>query len=172
VRKRRELLITLVCLAVVAVVVGVYVFVTHETEPHYQGRALSQWLMIYYESDRTNHDPAQRPLAAAAITAIGTNALPQLLSWLRYESPAWHQDVARVLSRPVALRVGNSRPARATLYRDFHRANAAPLAFRLLGTNALLAIPELISMSQDASHPQSAMRAAQTLKLLTNTPAK
>ena len=168
-RKHRKLRIALACLAVVA---GVVVFATRDTEPHYQGRSLSQWLMIYYESDRLNRDPAQRPVAAAAIRAVGTNALPQLIKWTCYEVPTWHAYITRALPRSTALRSANSRPTRTTVYRGFHRAHAAQLGFRLLGTNAVSAIPELTTISQDTSRPQAAARAQQVLQSLTNAPAK
>ncbi len=143
-------LITLVVLAAALVV---------PKGPRYNGRPLAEWLTIYYESDRPNQDRAQRPVAAAAIRTIGTNALPRLLEWLRYEAPPWHRDVARVLPRCI----GNSRLARATLYRSYHRAEAACLGLQLLGSNVVSAVPELTAMMQDPAHPQTASRATSIL---------
>lgn len=156
---RRKLLMVI---AAVVAVVGAIAFFRRDIEPRHQGRSLSQWLMIYYESDRPNADRALRPVAASAIRAIGTNALPCLLSWIRFETPSWHRDLARVMP----MRVGNSRPARATVYRSYHQAEAARLGFRLLGTNAIGAMPELKLMMQDPSHPETANRAIEVLSRL------
>lgn len=133
-----------------------------EHEPKYQGRSLAQWLMIYCESDRPNRDRAQGRVAAAAIRAIGTNAVPSLLRWIRYETPPWHRHADEMLP----LDLGNSRLARVTLHRSYYRALAAPLGFRLLGTNAVGAIPELSSMTLDQSHPETARRAIEVLSYL------
>lgn len=155
----RKLLVVIVAAVAVA---GAITFFHRSVEPRYQGRSLSEWLMIYYESDRANADRAQRPVAAAAVRAIGTNALPCLLGWIRFETPSWHRGLARVMP----IRIGNSRPARATVYRGFHQAEAARLGFRLLGTNALDAIPALSLMMQDAAHPETASRAIEVLSRL------
>lgn len=165
--KRRKLLTLLACIAAIS---GIVYFAARDTEPEYQGRSLSRWLMIYYESDRPDRDIAKRRLAAAAIREIGTNALPRLLAWTRYEAPAWHSNISRALPRGVALRAGNSRPARSTVYRNVHRAQAAQMGFRLLGTNAAGAIPELTKISQNSTHPQTAARAVRILQSLTNAP--
>lgn len=158
-RKVGKILITvggLVTLVVLAATLAV------PKGPRYNGRPLAEWLTIYYESDRPNRDRAQRPVAAAAIRTIGTNALPRLLEWLRYEAPPWHRDVARVLPR----RIGNSRLARATAYRGYHRAEAAQAGLQLLGSNIVSVIPELTAMMQDTSHPQTAIRAMSVLNRL------
>jgi hypothetical protein len=145
----------LMVVAGLAAVAGTLLCLSGDDEPRHQGRALSEWLTTYYEADRPNQDPAQRLRAAAAIRTMGTNALPFLLKSIRYETPSWHRDVAPVL--PV--RMANSRPARATLYRRFHRAEAAEKGFRLLGSNALSAVPPLRSMLRDQTHPETALRA-------------
>jgi hypothetical protein len=155
-RKRQIVFIVLACLAAVA---GVLALFTRDNGPRYQGRSLSEWLMIHCESDRPNRDPAQRPVAASAIRAIGTNALPQLLEWICYETPSWHSNVTRALPRRLALRLGNSRAARATLYRGYHRAAAAEMGFRLIETNAVSAIPHLQTLLRDRSKPRTALRA-------------
>ncbi len=154
-RNHRRLLIVLAC---TAALVGTIAFFSRDDAPRSQGRSVAKWLMTYYESDRPNHHP-QGPAAATALRAIGTNALPCLLAWIRYEAPPWHRNIARVMPG----RIGNSRPARATLYRGHHRAAAAQKGFQLLGTNAVGAIPELSRMARDQSQPQTAKRAIEIL---------
>src|SRR5512140_622369 len=141
VRKNRKLVLALACAAIVA---GFIALLSRGKEPSYHGRSLSKWLITYYERDRPSDDDDRRKalLAAAAIRAIGTHAVPLLLDWTRYETTPWHRTVARALP----ARFGNSRLARATVFRGFHRAEAAQQGFRLLGTNAASAIPELRTM--------------------------
>src|SRR3954469_4010547 len=94
--------IVLVLLA--AGVIGLCAFLWPEPEPRYQGRKLSQWLLL-----RDSAPPFTRPnglnarLASFksfpavsygssaetedAIRHIGTNALPYLVKWIQYETP-------------------------------------------------------------------------------------
>lgn len=137
-------------------------------EPRHKGRPLSEWLGIYYESiygapgRQASQDTEQRRLAAAAIRAIGTNGLPRLLELIRYDPSPWHQPVLRAL--PV--RIANSRPVRTVAYRGYNRAAAASLGFRILGSNAVSVIPELTTMMNDPSHPETAIRAISVLSYL------
>lgn len=101
-------------------VAGFITLLRRGNEPSYHGRSLSKWLITYYERDRP-HDDADRGqalLAAGAIRAIGTNAVPLLLDWIRNETTTWHRAIARALP----ARLGNSRVARATVFRGFLRA--------------------------------------------------
>ncbi|HXU74987.1 MAG TPA: hypothetical protein VN794_00390 [Methylomirabilota bacterium] len=77
--KRRRLIFVLALLVVVA---GVGSWLFGLWEPRYQGKSLSRWFVQYYtvydaENDETGS--ARRAEAAAAIRAIGTNAVPFLL---------------------------------------------------------------------------------------------
>lgn len=140
--------------------------------PRYQGRALGTWLMVYYESDRPNRHGTRGP-AAAALREAGTNAIPTLLEWMRYETPGWHRSLASCLNTlpwKVGLSIANCRPSRATVYRRVHRAGAAETCFRLLGTNAVSAVPALTTMLQDGSHPETASRARAVLRCVNPQP--
>lgn len=161
--KHRKLLVILGCLGAIAVTIA---WLTRDDAPKYQGRSLSQWLRIYYEADRPNHDLKQRPAAAAAIRASGTDALPHLVQWLRYEPSIWDRKLVQALPRRTALRLTNTRLARATMYRGFHRAEAAQMAFQMLGTNAVPAVPALTSLMRNTSHPETAKRALEVLGYL------
>jgi hypothetical protein len=57
-----------------------------DSEPIYKGRTLTEWVEMACTGTAPNYTTQE---AADAITAIGTNALPTFLTWLRYEqSPA------------------------------------------------------------------------------------
>ena len=133
-RKRRVFLILLG-----AVLAGELVAVfRREREPEYGGRKLSEWVMAYSRSStlnpsRENHE------AAEAIRQIGSNALPYLLNWMRYEAPLWKTkvlDFANV-ALPVKWHVIDQREMR--LY-------ASIRAFHALGPAASDAIPTLNEM--------------------------
>src|SRR4051812_12829515 len=73
--KRRVVRIVLTGVVVVAAVV--LLWPRGEREPEYQGKKLSEWI-----GDEGN------PRQADAVRHIGTNALPFLIGWIRYETPA------------------------------------------------------------------------------------
>jgi HEAT repeat protein len=112
-----------------------------EQEPRYEGRTLSQWLMDY--------DPTPKPdgpltkQANSAVEHIGTNALPSLIKWIDYEVPAWHWKFCdafpRVAASPTFSRLVMGK-------KDFLRARAANLGFKILGDKAAPAVPKLTQM--------------------------
>lgn len=67
-------------------------------------------------------------------------------------------SLARV-AHGIGLRLYESRLVRATVYRKYHRAEAARQYLWLLDTGAVSVIPELRTMLQDESHPDTAVRA-------------
>src|SRR5436853_175531 len=135
-RKRRVYLLILLGVVVAGALVAV--FASRKREPEYGGRKLSEWVMAYSRSStlnpsRENHE------AAEAIRQIGSNALPYLLKWMRYEAPVWKTkvlDFANV-ALPVKWHVIDQREMR--LY-------ASIRAFRALGAAASDAIPTLNEM--------------------------
>lgn len=116
-------------------------------EPSYQGHSLSYWLSMAEPVD-----------TIVAVHAIGTNAIPVLLTWISYETPAWRRALAG-----LALKYN--------LEQLFNRLNpAAPQkalkAFSLLRTNALPAMPALVKLTQETNHPEAATRATYALCFL------
>lgn len=110
-----------------------FVLLSH-SGPAFKNRPLSWWVEQHYSS------PENNARAAEAIRAIGTNALPFLLAELQ--------------SSPSSL-LRSSKPLMIRIYPEFvqrrygkiwMRHDAAVQAFKVLGTNAMPALPQLISL--------------------------
>src|ERR1043166_10284365 len=72
-------------------------------EPRWQGRSLSSWLVDL----APDKPPATRIAAAAAVRAVGTNAVPFLLDWMREREvdPEWKLRLHDWLSRQSLIKV-------------------------------------------------------------------
>jgi len=132
---------------VYAVVVGVAVLVGlmvlgfgREREPEYGGKKLSEWVVSRPWWLRTGPVDELTEPAQAAIRQIGSNAIPYLLRWMRYERPPWktklYSAVNPTLRRLHAAWQLNDRPKQA-------RAEGAAQALNALGSQAKRPIPEL-----------------------------
>jgi len=118
-------------------------------EPKYAGHSLGYWTQQYCG--------LEDPEAAAAIQAIGTNAIPDLLAALQSKPPISERlgSARKKLLRRIGIRTG------ASPY--FPKAFAASTAFKALGTNAIPAIPVLLQVAADPSHPVFAHHALDAL---------
>lgn len=142
--KRSSLLLLIPCLALV---IGLLTLPRREHEPQYQGQPLSHWVLLSQRAVQSDE-------ADKAISEIGTNALPLLMKWIRYERPAWRGELAKdnhpILQRFVGPFVTTKREV---------LADASLFGFKTLGANAAIAIPELTGLMRNASAPQTAFRA-------------
>src|SRR6266478_5031865 len=100
---RRRLLYFLLVGAGAAVVVSLAW--PRQREPEYKGRKLSEWAFLV-TGPFPYHDSAfpKMPEAEEAIRQIGTNALPWLLRWIRFdhpkpEPPAWKERLAALANK-------------------------------------------------------------------------
>jgi HEAT repeat protein len=120
---------------------GVVAFWPGEREPGYNGKKLSEWLALQ------RYRPEE---ASDAIRAIGTNALPVLVSWAEYQMPVWRFGLARGYAsfpRPIySDSLADFFINRKATMRSFNSV----FAFQILGTNASAAIPELSRFVMDA----------------------
>jgi len=153
----------LIAFAALAVVVGMAVAipVKPSNEPSYQGKKLSEWVIIYAAPARTNKKP-EREVAADAIRHIGSNAVPYLLEWMRYEPPGWKQKFYQILKSVPAEFKGdwNIRDQRQA------RGDAAVNAICISGPHSLRTVQELARMLDDPGAFEGAMRAALALACL------
>jgi hypothetical protein len=120
-------------------------------EPSYKGRTLSQWL----EPDaadisgyaRESYKTPERIQAEEAMRAIGTNAIPTMLAWLKVKDSR---------TPPIRIVVMNwidkirGRPAGIYRTADW-KPFLAMHGFELLGTNAQSAVPALIQLGYDTN---------------------
>jgi hypothetical protein len=148
--KARKILFPLACLAAVGVLLT---FSIHSREPRYRNRPLSYWVAALAGPRAQGPESKEAP---AAVNSVGSNAVPFLLKWIPYEPPPW---------RPVADRLLRSSPRmpEERSEREF-LAWGADRAFWILGTRAVSALPELVRMMNDPSRPETARRAAGTLR--------
>jgi len=155
--RRRVSLILLGVLALVGLMVVVF---SPPPEPSHGGRKLSEWLDFaprpYIPS---NPDVIQ---AAKAIHNMGTNAVPWLVKWIRYEPPAWKVAAYQLIGRMV-------KKSPADLLRDDRqtlRGTACVFGFSAIGSEAKTAISDLGQIMNDPKRGQSAINAALTLRAL------
>lgn len=137
-RRRRVIVVLTAC---VLVGIGVVAFWPGEKEPEYDGMRLSEWLEVQ----------GNRPTEASdAIRAMGTNALPALVNLAEYQVPPWRNRLGRLYFKVPRFiysdSLANFLQSRKAQMRSFNSV----FAFRVLGTNASAAIPELSRFVMDA----------------------
>jgi hypothetical protein len=113
---------------------------TGPSEPVYQGKTLSSWLDHHVPTSSAN-PPYNSPgwhQAEEALRQIGTNAIPTLLRMIRAHDFPWKLKLVRLAEKQRLVRFR---------YRYAMPLNEeAEYAFRILGTNAASAVPELIEI--------------------------
>jgi hypothetical protein len=121
---------------------------------------LSAWLV---RCGSTNQ--AESLAAVDAIRHIGTNALPVLIRWIQYE-PGWKDSVGRkILTWPL---LGKNHDVQRLIWNmTEYRALTAVNGFRILGSEANPALPELQRLADNPKAPETAIRATQCLILMT-----
>jgi len=149
--KRHRLFIIIV--GVLAVVILVLLVWPSEREPEYNGVTLSAWLLRC----STANNQAESFAAVDAIRHIGTNAMPFLIRWIQYE-PGWKDSLSKkILGWPL---VGNRFAVQKLIWNmTQHRADAAVNGFKILGSQASPALPELQRMADNPKAPETAIRA-------------
>lgn len=124
--------IVLSVLVAAAVLVG-WMFLPRE--PSYQGKSLRYWLEEYNRAGALDKTAP----AAEAIRAMGTNALPDLMRYIRHKDSPLQVGLA-ALCRKHLFRIPLLEPS------SFHLHSPAILALKELGPQAAPAIPELLQL--------------------------
>ena len=119
-----------------AAVVGTILLLS--SEPHADGHPLSYWLQLGGERDADdifseNKHPNEE--ADAAVRKIGVRAVPILLQKLRVTDSKWRRPTVDWVGRHLKLAFEPSKAEREWA--------EAQYGFRILGTQAVVAIPEL-----------------------------
>ena len=131
-------------------------------EPASQGHSLSYWLE-HYSLRGSDADRKIAEKAEIAIREIGTNALPALLVWLRYEPSQTKTNIQHFLAHLRRSSYGRWVPASLTYD---HGVPPAQVGFMVLGPAAAEAIPELEKIANDATNPIPAARAMAALSAI------
>jgi hypothetical protein len=140
--------IALLALGLVALIIAYSTPPRTPPEPSYAGRTLTQWI-----APDPIHvgEPIRSPEACAAIRHIGTNALPCLLAWLGADpeyTPT--KERAHVLLRKLPKAITPKLVLRwAESDKVDLRLRAAPMAFKVLGPDAVPAVPQLERLASD-----------------------
>jgi hypothetical protein len=140
---------------VFAVVSAIAYFWGSGEEPVYQGKRLSSWI------DEYDWAPKRRNEAERAIRQIGTNALPTLVSWIKYEEPVWRTELinrleavgssAWVNRMTLGLLTRKARIHRMAMSLAGRHAREAGTGFQVLGTAAHSAVPDLAALLANKS---------------------
>ncbi len=168
---RRRWKILLCALCGLIAVLAIWFFGFREKEPSYNGRTLSEWLILHDHSldigDRgfvyTNRTAIA---AAAAVRAIGSNAVPILLKWNRgQDSETLKATRTRFFELPRDYRydwirylINHASPQR--------NQGLVTSGFEILGTNAVSALPELERAFIAATNHGEASRNAEAMQYL------
>ncbi len=165
-------MILLICVCL-AVMVSLVIWLSERDKgPVYQGKSLSEWLVIYdanvgrsfYEND-TRETPGYYQ-AVEAITSMGTNAVPFLLNWIQYVPPKWK---VRFLSGTWKLPMFIRNTAFARWLVDDQKLVNAGLAvsgFRVLGPQAGSALADLTALLKSARSGETAAREIEAIACL------
>lgn len=156
-QKRRKPLITLACMLVAVIAVLAW----HNREPGYAGHSLTYWLEL---NQRQNHyirlarDPLD-PKATAAVSAIGADALPILLTHMKaHIMPSRFRGFGFRALRLLPfepIRRWASREQGVSMDRIEMRALASAAAFSVLRDKGKPTIPELARMAMEGSDATS-----------------
>jgi len=141
-------------------------------EPEYGGKKLSEWVLVNGYDWRggvgDSLPGAVRPSTEAQVDAgiaihhIGTNAIPCLLKWIRYEPPL-REDKANTTLEPLTNRLASAQWS--FVISQHLRADGAVRSFRTLGLEATGAVDEL-TLLMNGPHSFTANRAAFALSYL------
>jgi HEAT repeat protein len=118
--------------------------------------------MLALSEKDPDHFGALKPRADEAIRHIGTNAIPCLLEWMRYNPSAWDVRL-HYASYHLPSRL---RPGWIMHDKKSQRANGAAWAFEALGTGAAQAIPDLANLITNSTAGDTAALATGALGFL------
>ena len=121
---------------------------SHDKEPRYHGKSLSQWLVAYEKpTAKLRATYPMQPEAINAVHQIGTNAIPWVIRWMRMDrNPA--KTKLRAVFEKLPPIISDSSTINSWLadHREF------PLVwFEMLRRDAAPAIPELVRVINDPS---------------------
>jgi hypothetical protein len=132
-KRFQKLVVSLAVVLLAVAVTAIWYFFRQPplpTEPSYKGTPLSTWI-------RSIRAPDLSPPETLAIQAMGTNSIPHLLAWMRYDPPVREFHMRAYWAFLTGSHTFSNRLV---------LGNNAPIAFQALGSTAEPAIPELLSL--------------------------
>jgi hypothetical protein len=129
--------IVLVLGACVLLGIGVVAFWPGEQEPGYNGKKLSQWLIVAAGQSTKE--------SFVAVKIIGTNALPWLVSWAQFEQPAWRKYLLKKYEK-IPRRLRSDSLGRLIIGHKERIQQAVPLGFGILDPEAKPTVPALTKL--------------------------
>ena len=124
-------------------------------------------------NDGRGPTPQQLREAEESVRAIGTNAIPTLLEWIRYRATPFKRSTKDALARaPLPHEVRDFLLFTLAGYKHEIRSDLAELGFTLLNTNALPAREELSKLVRDSKDAGRRSALGNTLFTITNTPGQ
>jgi hypothetical protein len=167
-RRKRIIIVLAACILVALSAVAFW-----PDEPRYDGKRLSEWLVVYeYRRLGGSFSEAQKR-AEIAIGHMGVSALPCLLKWIQYEDrrlPWWKNEMliiackfhikgSRVWNTPIGRPIYMPGRFLGWLSNDSARERADyayRYGFKLVGPPAVAALPDLLRLSECTNYVVSA----------------
>ena len=134
--KKRRLLLAAIVVAALVILAWFILSSNQSPEPVYQGKPLTVWLKEGSGSFGQDITSGEQQKAAEVVGYIGTNAIPTLLHMLRVKNSP--------LKTKLILILNNQKLIRIHLISDNDLEFEALYGFRILGTNGVSAVPELV----------------------------
>ena len=143
---KRSILLILFLVVAVAIV-GIVMVLWPKPEPEYEGRKLSECVIELAKPTTM----AEIGAAKEAIRQMGTNALPYLIQWVGYETPALKKQVSW-----VAIRIFRKLPPwQMTEQTHLLQRQGAVFALQMVGREAAPGIPNLSRIANDPKRSES-----------------
>lgn len=141
----------LIAMVVAFLLLGLLAFrPTDPKEPEYKGRKLSEWLNDnQHNASHTNSiqdSEAVWKTTEHAVKEIGTNAIPTLLLWIQSTNAPLRDRMNSLLDKQSVIRF--------RFQDSMDKPMMAEYAFKMLGNDALPAVPALVQLARSSNATQ------------------
>lgn len=169
VRARRVILLQLACVIAAVSILSLWLW---NREPVYQGRTLTEWILLHELSRGENsaprnsvYNPSALRESEEAVRQIGTNAWPWLLKWIQCKSSfsGWRHKLGVVSDKLPGGQSDTPLADRLLADPDWVKEAVGLAGFRMLGTNASGAVPDLLRLIEDRQSPALTQKVLSTL---------